>query len=49
MPIEGKYVTYKYFAKNILAEANNVPISELNRSEVNKSLILMKKFTKFRS
>jgi len=43
MPTEGKYGMYKYFAKNILAEANSVPISELNRSEVNKSLIWMKK------
>jgi len=43
MPTEGKYGMYKYFAKNILAEANNVPISEVNRSEVNKSLIWMKK------
>ena len=42
MPTEGKYGMYKYFAKNILVEANKSSISEINKSEVKKSLIWIK-------
>lgn len=39
MPTEGKYSMYKYFAKNILVESKKSSISEINKSEVKKSLI----------
>jgi len=43
MPTEGKYVMYKYFAKNILVDANNSNLTEVNKSEVEKSLTWIKK------
>ena len=42
MPTEGKYGMYKYFAKNILVEANKSSINEVNKLEVKKSLIWIK-------
>jgi len=42
MPTEGKYGMYKYFAKNILVESSQSSITEVNKSEVEKSLIWIK-------
>jgi len=38
MPTEGKYGMYKYFAKNILIEAKNLNIDEVNKIEMIKSI-----------
>ena len=38
MPTEGKYGMYKYFAKDILSEGNNLNKLDVNKSELEKSL-----------
>ena len=43
MPTEGKYGMYKYFAKNILSKSEKISVDEINKKEVKKSLIWIKK------
>ncbi len=43
MPTEGKYVIYKYFAKNILAESANKTNLEINKSESKKAILWIEK------
>jgi hypothetical protein len=43
MPTEGKYVIYKYFTKNILAESTNKTNLEINKSESKNAILWIEK------
>ncbi len=43
MPSEGKYVMYKYFAKDILKKSSNRTTKEINKSESKKAILWIEK------
>ncbi len=43
MPTEGKYVMYKYFAKDIIVNSTNKTSQEINKSESKKAILWLEK------